>query len=108
MIKPKLSSLNILRFGTSGSLQEDIPVDSFVAGTHGLGFDNVMHFYQAENNEAEQHIIEAFKTHTSLNSGNVIPYIFQAVKNCYIFLQQTTIKVLLLPALVFMARKEEF
>src|SRR5215216_4798488 len=36
-VKPDHTSLNILRFGTSGSLQKEIPVDSFVAATHGLG-----------------------------------------------------------------------
>src|SRR5579875_3189849 len=36
-IKPQLTSLNIIRIGTAGSLQADIPVDSFVASTHGLG-----------------------------------------------------------------------
>ena len=36
-VKPKLTSLNIIRVGTSGSLQADIPVDHFVASTHGLG-----------------------------------------------------------------------
>lgn len=75
-IKPQLTSLNILRFGTSGSLQKEIPVDSFVVGTHGLGFDNVMHFYRTENNESEKQVINAFKTHTNLMSGNVIPYIY--------------------------------
>ena len=36
--------LQIFRLGTSGSLQEDIPVDSLVAGTYGLGLDNLLHF----------------------------------------------------------------
>ncbi len=76
-IKSKLTSLNLMRFGTSGSLQKDIPVDSFVAGTHGLGFDNVMHFYNKENNDAELELIEAFKQHTGLTEGNVLPYIFE-------------------------------
>jgi len=76
-IKPKLSSLKLIRLGTSGSLQKDIPVDSFVAGTHGLGFDNVMHFYLHENNASELSILDAFKTHTSLTAGNVLPYIFE-------------------------------
>ena len=35
-IKPQLRPLNIIRIGTSGSLQADIPVDSFVASTHVL------------------------------------------------------------------------
>ena len=45
-IKPQLSHLTIIRVGTSGSLQADIPVDSFVASTHGLGIDNLLNFYQ--------------------------------------------------------------
>ena len=40
--KNKLSSLNVVRIGTSGSLQANIPVDGFVASTHGLGIDNLL------------------------------------------------------------------
>ena len=77
-IKETLTSLNIIRFGTSGSLQKDIPVDSFVASSHGLGLDNLMHFYREENNEEEKQIIQAFNTHTQLNSGKISPYINMA------------------------------
>ncbi len=80
-IKPTLTALNIIRLGTSGSLQEHIPVDSFVAGTHGLGFDNVMHFYIKQNHAEEIAIINAFKNHTGLTTGNVLPYIFEGSKN---------------------------
>ena len=52
-IKPQLTSLNIIRVGTSGSLQADIPTDSFVASTHGLGIDNLLNFYRYEENEEE-------------------------------------------------------
>ena len=45
-INPALKSLNIIRVGTSGALQADIPVDSFVASTHGLGLDNLLNFYR--------------------------------------------------------------
>ena len=78
LIKEKLTCLNIIRFGTSGSLQKDIPVNSFVASTHGLGLDNLMHFYRQENNEEELQLIQAFNTHTQLSSGNVVPYINMA------------------------------
>lgn len=78
-IKPSLRSLNIFRFGTCGSLQADIPVDSLVAGTHGLGFDNVMHYYNQPCTDHETAIINDFKLHTGL-SGNVIPYIFEGSK----------------------------
>jgi len=70
--------LQIFRLGTSGSLQEDIPVDSLVAGTYGLGLDNLLHFYRAENHEEERHILQAFITHTQLASPFSLPYITSA------------------------------
>lgn len=77
-IKEKLTALNIIRFGTSGSLQKEIPVDSFVSGTHGLGLDNLLNFYRLENNEEEKQLLQAFNTHTQLSAGNVSPYIVMA------------------------------
>lgn len=74
-IKPSLTSLNIIRVGTSGSLQKEIPVDSFVASSHGLGLDNLMHFYKFENNAEDLQLIQSFNTHTQLNQGNISPYI---------------------------------
>lgn len=74
-IKPQHTSLNIIRFGTAGSLQKEIAVDSFVASSHGLGLDNLLHFYRTENNEEEKQLIQAFNTHTQLSTGNMSPYI---------------------------------
>ncbi len=74
-IKPNLTSLNIIRVGTSGSLQKEIPVDSFVASSHGLGLDNLMHFYKFENNSEDLQLIQAFNTHTQLDQGHIAPYI---------------------------------
>ena len=50
-IRQSIQSLNIIRIGTSGALQADIPVDSFVASTHGLGLDNLLNYYRQEHNE---------------------------------------------------------
>lgn len=77
-IKQQHTSLNIIRFGTSGSLQEEIPIDSFVASSHGLGLDNLLNFYRVENNEEEKQLLHAFNTHTQLSTGNVSPYITMA------------------------------
>lgn len=74
-IKEKLTSLNIIRVGTSGSLQKEIPVDSFVASTHGLGLDNLLHFYLFQNNEEEKQLVHAFNTHTQIHQGAFEPYI---------------------------------
>ena len=74
-IKPNLRSINIIRIGTSGSLQEDIPVDSFVASTHGLGIDNLLNFYRHEQNEEEKQLLHSFNTHTQIHSQISNPYI---------------------------------
>lgn len=73
-IKPELKSLNIIRVGTSGSLQADIPVDSFVASTHGLGLDNLLNFYRPEPTEEDIQIIHSFITHVQMQ-GMSEPYI---------------------------------
>lgn len=74
-IKENLTQLNIIRVGTSGSLQKEIPVDSFVASTHGLGIDNLLNFYISNSNEEEKQILHAFITHTQLHQGISEPYI---------------------------------
>ena len=74
-IKTNLKSLNIIRVGTSGSLQADIPVDSFVASTHGLGIDNLLNFYRHEHNEEEKQLLHSFITHTQIHGQIGNPYI---------------------------------
>ena len=73
--KEQLTSLNIVRFGTSGSLQADIPVDSFVLSSHGLGMDNMLHAYKEAPNVREIAMEEAFMAHTQWNTDKGRPYI---------------------------------
>lgn len=77
-IKPTLTHLTIVRVGTSGSLQADIPVDSFVASTHGLGVDNLLNFYKHQNNDEEAHLVNAFVIHTQMGYHFAAPYIASA------------------------------
>jgi uridine phosphorylase len=74
-IKETLSSINVIRIGTSGSLQADIPVDSFVAATHGLGIDNLLNFYRHEQNDEEKQLLHSFVTHTQIHGQIGYPYI---------------------------------
>ncbi|NRD23707.1 nucleoside phosphorylase [Winogradskyella litoriviva] len=72
--KKELSSLNIIRIGTSGSLQADIPVDAFVLSTHGLDINGMLHFYQIEgicNPEIEDEFIK----HTNWDKNKARPII---------------------------------
>ena len=73
--KEQLTSLNIVRFGTSGSLQADIPVDSFVLSSHGLGMDNMLHAYKDAPKVREIAMEEAFMAHTYWNTDKGRPYI---------------------------------
>lgn len=77
-VKDQLTTLNIIRLGTAGSLQKHIPVDSLVASTHGLGLDNLLNFYRLQHNEEEKQLVHAFNTHTQLGSGDIAPYITMA------------------------------
>lgn len=77
-IKEQLTPLSIIRLGTSGSLQADIPVDSFVASTHGLGLDNLLNFYRLEHNDEERQLLQSFITHSQLHMQVTNPYISSA------------------------------
>ena len=77
-IQPIKKSVSIVRMGTCGSLQGEVGVDQLVAGTHGLGIDNLLHFYSLENNEEEKQILEAFETHTKISTHKVTPYLASA------------------------------
>ena len=74
--KPKetLTSLNIIRIGTSGSLQADIPVDSFVMSTFGLGLDNMLRSYLIDE-ISNQQIENDFIAHTNWDAKKGRPYV---------------------------------
>ena len=77
LIKPSLKKLSIIRFGTSGALQADIPVDSIVASTHGLGFDNLMNYYEYEKSNEENELIASFLQQTQMDINITMPYVFR-------------------------------
>lgn len=77
LTKPALKKLSIIRFGTSGALQADIPVDSIVASTHGLGFDNLMNYYEYEKSNEENELIASFLQQTQMDINITMPYVFR-------------------------------
>jgi len=76
-IKKEFTQLDIIRLGTSGSLQADIPVDSLVASTHGIGLDNLMHYYQITYTPDERKMAKAFAKHSGLDNSPLVPYAVQ-------------------------------
>jgi uridine phosphorylase len=71
--KEQLTALNIIRIGTSGSIQADIPVDSFVLSQYGIGLDNMLRSYIVHE-VTHKDIEEAFITQTEWNLQKGRPY----------------------------------
>src|SRR5690606_5817524 len=62
-VKEELTSLNLIRVGTSGSIRPEIPVDSILVSAMSLGMDGLLNFYQRELSELESQLqsdIEAY------------------------------------------------
>ena len=72
--KEKLISLNIIRVGTSGSLQADIPVDSMVMSKFGLGLDNMLRSYLIDD-ITHTEIENAFINQTNWDMKKGKPYV---------------------------------
>ena len=68
------TSLEIIRIGTCGLLQPDLPLHSYVLSTHALGLDNIAHFYEISFTEEEQKLNQQICSHLSFPSG-IHPYL---------------------------------
>lgn len=58
-VKPKLTQMTLIRLGTAGSLQREVPVDSLVASSGAIGMDGLMQYYEApaqQNHPLLQHL----------------------------------------------------
>ncbi len=73
-IKDKKTTLNIIRLGTSGALQKDIPVDSFVISEYGLGLDGLMNYYQFKQTPEEIDLLNQFYSQTNYLKEFAQPY----------------------------------
>jgi uridine phosphorylase len=73
-VRSDLKSLNIIRIGTSGAVQADIPVDSLLVSEIGIGMDTLMHYYQHQNTGAEARLLREFNS-TLPQNESFLPYI---------------------------------
>ena len=77
-LKPKTRSLNLIRLGTSGALQADIPVNSLVVSQYGLGLDGLLNYYADYKSINEDFISDSFMKHTGWTSNLPYPYCVKA------------------------------
>ncbi len=69
------TTLEIVRIGTSGSLQADLPVDSWLLSEAAIGFDGVLNYYAGRNNVADLDFEHAFEKHVDWNPLLAKPYV---------------------------------
>ena len=75
---PTRRTLNIVRIGTSGGLHHDIPVDSFVLSSYGLGLDGLLYYYKYKYSDIELDIIQNINQHLNWNPDLAKPYVVSA------------------------------
>ena len=78
VIKDERTSLQLVRIGTSGSLQGDIPPDAFVCSRYGLGLDGLLNFYHQQNTEEEKQLLQAFDMHFPNEGRFPASYIYKS------------------------------
>jgi len=76
-IKSELKSLDIIRIGTSGAIQPNIPINSFLVSELAVGFDSLLHFYDSEHFQNEAISKEIMKQ-TNWFSKKSEPYVVKA------------------------------
>jgi uridine phosphorylase len=72
--KNEHTSLNIIRLGTSGALQPEIPLNSFILSEYGIGLDGLLNFYEGNKQVNEIGLIEAFMDSTNYPAALPKPY----------------------------------
>ena len=65
----------MIRIGTSGALQADIPVDANVVSSHGLGLDGLLYYYKYEFESEEKDLSQKINQHLNWNPQLAVPYI---------------------------------
>jgi uridine phosphorylase len=82
-VKPELRSLNLIRIGTSGSLQADIPINSFVISKKSIGFDGLLNFYAGRNGIADLTFEKAFIEYAGWNELLAKPYVVDCSESLF-------------------------
>lgn len=78
-IKEKKTRLTILRLGTSGAIQPEIPLGSFVFSHYSIGFDGLLNWYGGREEIANLQMEEAFLKHMKNWDKHLpIPYFVKA------------------------------
>ncbi|MCD4697562.1 MAG: nucleoside phosphorylase [Bacteroidales bacterium] len=77
-IKPGHTSLNLIRLGTSGAIQPDLPLNAFILSEYGFGLDGLLHFYNVDEGIVETGLTKQVLEYFSWDYNVAKPYIIAA------------------------------
>ena len=76
--------MNLIRIGTSGSLQKEIPVNSFVISQKSIGFDGLLNFYANRVDVSDLEFEAAFMEHTNWDEFHTAPYVINCSNELFL------------------------
>jgi uridine phosphorylase len=82
-IKAEKTSLNLIRIGTSGSLQGDIPINAYVVSEKSIGFDGLLNFYAGRDSVSDLPFEKAFLEHMNWNDQLAKPYVVNSSEKLF-------------------------
>ena len=82
-IKSEHTELNLIGIGTSGALQQNIDVNSFLVSEKAIGFDGLLNFYEGRNNISDLEFERAFKAHMGWDNLLASPYVVEVDSNLF-------------------------
>lgn len=80
LVKEQHQQLNLIRIGTSGTMRQGIPVDSFLVSHYGIGMDGLLNYYERTLNDKEEklnHLISEC-LHEKITNIGIRPTVAQA------------------------------
>ena len=91
-VKENLRSLRVLRIGTSGAIQPDIPVGSFVFSHISIGADGLLNWYADRDEVSYKEMEDVFVAHTGWDSRLPAPYFARASQELIDLFADVTVK----------------
>lgn len=77
-VNDQIRSLSLVRIGTCGGLQPDIPIGSYVASLKSIGFDGLLNYYDGRDEICDLPLEEAFRKHMNWSAQKGAPYVATA------------------------------
>ncbi|MBQ6822247.1 MAG: nucleoside phosphorylase, partial [Bacteroidales bacterium] len=91
-VKPEHTSLDILRIGTCGAIQPEIPLGAFIFSHISIGCDGLLNWYDNRDSVALLDFEEAFKEHVHWDKHLPDPYFVRAGQRIIDRFEDCTVK----------------